>query len=115
MIRQLKGAWLGKSVDTKGAVIGKFGDEVICCSELVGDTWRRRHDGVKQQVVNEALLSSVHLDCEVYGQFSDLLPNALEKEGGELQFAKAGERVRAGTVEIRHPLPRHSSSCKRAV
>ena len=34
-------------------------------------------------------MSSIHVDCEVYGQFSDLLPATLVQEGGELQWGRA--------------------------
>ena len=83
------GGWEGKAVGTRGAVIDRFGDAVMGCSEICGDTWRRRHDGVKQAVVQESLLSGVQVDCEVFGLFSDLLPAVLVREGGELQHARA--------------------------
>ena len=34
-------------------------------------------------------MSKVPVDCEVYGLFSDLLPAALQEEGGELQWGRA--------------------------
>ena len=83
------GGWVGKAVGTRGAIIDKFGDAVMSCGEICGDTWRRRHDGVKQAVVQESLLSGVQVDCEVYGLFADLLPAVLVREGGELQHARA--------------------------
>ena len=39
--------------------------------------------------MSEALLSGVFADCEVYGQFSDLLPASLVQDGGELQYGRA--------------------------
>ena len=83
------GGWEGKAVGTRGALIDKFGDAVMGCSEICGDTWRRRHDAVKQAVVQESLLSGVQVDCEVFGLFADLLPAVLVREGGELQHARA--------------------------
>ena len=59
------------------------------CGEICGDSWRRRHDLNKQHTVHEALLSSVPVDCEVYGLFSDLLPAVLEEQGGDLQWGRA--------------------------
>ena len=32
-----KGGWVGKPVGTKGQVIDKFGDAVLCCHEIPGD------------------------------------------------------------------------------
>ena len=43
--------------------------------------------------MSEALLSGIHVDCEVYGQFSDLLPATLEEDGGELQWGRARQGV----------------------
>ena len=33
-----KGGWVGKPVGTKGQVIDKFGDAVLCCHEIPGDS-----------------------------------------------------------------------------
>ena len=43
--------------------------------------------------MSEALLSGIHVDCEIYGQFSDLLPASLQEEGGELQWGRARQGV----------------------
>ena len=59
------------------------------CTDIYGDTYRTRHDRIKQHVMSEAMLSGVFVDCEVYGQFSDLLPASLMEEGGELQWGRA--------------------------
>ena len=83
------GGWVGRPVGSKGEVVDKFGDSVQCCKEITGDSWRKRHDEVKQLIASEAALAGVPADCEVYGQFSDLLPAALEEEGGELQWGRA--------------------------
>ena len=84
-----EGGWVGKVVGKEGKIIDKFGDSIMCCKEIPGDSWRKRHDLVKQHVVAEAALSGVSIDCEVYGLFSDLLPAALSEEGGELQWGRA--------------------------
>ena len=44
------------------------------------------------------MLSGVFVDCEVYGQFSDLLPASLMEEGGELQWGRA----RQGKVPVKY-------------
>ena len=80
-----EGSWVGRPVGTKGETIDKFGDSVLCCHEIPGDSWRHRHDTVKMAIYLEAGLSKVPADCEVYGLFGDLLPAALLEEGGELQ------------------------------
>ena len=41
---------------------------------IPGDTWRKRHDSVKQDIVSKAAHAGVQVDWEVYGVFSDLLP-----------------------------------------
>ena len=83
------GGWVGRRVGGRGEVIDKYGDAVMCCNEICGDSWRRRHDIVKQQIVTEATLASLPIDCEVYGLFSDLLPAQLQQEGGELQWGRS--------------------------
>ena len=85
----INGGWLGKPVGKRGMVIDKFGDNVLNCNEIFGDSWRKRHDNIKHHVLSESLLSGVHTDCEVYGLFSDLLPAVLHEEGGELQWGRA--------------------------
>ena len=84
-----EGGWVGQQVETRGEVIDKFGDSVLCCKEIPGDSWRHRHDEIKIAIHKEACLSKVPVDCEVYGEFSDLLPAALREEGGELQWGRA--------------------------
>ena len=98
------GAWVGKPVGTRGDVIDKFGDKVMCSTEICGDTFRRRHDTVKEHIKTEADLAAVPLDCEVFGKFSDLLPAVLMEVGGELQ----GRRQRQGKIpdfQITFPTP----------
>ena len=82
------GGWVGRAVGSEGAVIDRFGDSVMCCKEICGDTWRCRHDTVKQHITSEAALVGVPLDCEVFGKFSDLLPAALLEKGSELEWGR---------------------------
>ena len=89
----VNGGWVGKAVGREGDICDKFGDTVMNCHDIFGDTWRRRHDQVKQHIMTEALLSGIHVDCEVYGQFADLLPASLLEEGGELQWGRARQGV----------------------
>ena len=83
------GGWVGRPVGTRGVVVDKFGDNIMCSNQIPGDSWRTRHDTIKQRIVLEAALAKVPTDCEVYGLFSDLLPAVLEAEGGELQWGRA--------------------------
>ena len=85
----VKGGLVGKRVGRNKEVIDKFGDSIMNCTDIYGDTWRTRHDRIKQHVMSEAMLSGIYVDCEVYGQFSDLLPASLMEEGGELQCSRA--------------------------
>ena len=85
----VKGGWVGKRVGREGKVIDKFADSVMNCHDIYADTWRNRHDRIKEHVVSEAIHSGVYVDCEVYGQFSDLLPASVTEEGGELQWGRA--------------------------
>ena len=84
------GGWLGREIPGGGGVvIDMFGDEVKNSPRIPGDTWRKRHDTLKQHITAEAALAGIPVDCEVYGVFSDLLPPALVQEGGELHMARA--------------------------
>ena len=84
-----QGGWVGKPVGSRGEVIDPFGDKILCCHEIPGDSWRHRHDAVKMAIYQEACLSKVPVDCEVFGLFGDLLPAELLEEGGELQWGRA--------------------------
>ena len=85
----VKGGLVGKRVGRNKEVIDKFGDAIMNCTDIYGDTWRTRHDKIKQHVMSEAMLSGIYVDCDVYGQFSYLLPASLMEEGGELQWSRA--------------------------
>ena len=79
---------MGRTVGTRGEVIDRFGDSILCSNEIPGDSWRHRHDTMKMAIYMEACLAKVPVDCEVYGLFGDLLPAALMEEGGELQWGR---------------------------
>ena len=85
-----EGGWHGREVPGgRGEAIDLYGDAIMSNHHIVGDSWRKRHDTVKQHVMAEAALAGIAADCEVYGLFSNLLPAALTGEGGELQTARA--------------------------
>ena len=84
------GGWVGRQIPGgAGVAIDPYGDAVMCSNVIPGDTWRKRHDTVKQKIVSEAAHAGVPADCEVFGLFADLLPAALQQEGGELQWGRA--------------------------
>ena len=100
----LASGWVGKTVGRKGASIDTFGDAVMNCDDLPGDTWRHRHDTIKTALVSECLAAKLPHDCEVYGLFSDLLPAAVEHGGGDLEWG----RSRQGLIpdfRLRLPTP----------
>ena len=68
------GGWVGKNTVRGGAVIDKFGDAVMNCKHLPGDTWRARHDTDKLVIGHECLHAGLFHDCEVYGLFANLIP-----------------------------------------
>ena len=79
------GGWVGKSIGRRRDQVDIFGDAVMNCNDIFGDSWRRRHDGLKNHLVAEATLSGIPVDCEVYGLFANLLPAALHQQGGDLE------------------------------
>ena len=101
---------IGRPVGRNGAIIDAFGDAIVCCRDLVGDTWRQRHDTVKLAIGRECMASHLPHDIEVYGLFSHLLPAVAVQEGGELQWA----RSRQGLVpdfRLCLPIPQGPSDC----
>ena len=96
--------WVGKTVGRKAVTIDRYGDAVMNCDDLPGDSWRHRHDTVKTALVTECIDAKLPHDCEVYGLFSDLLPAATEADGGELEWG----RSRQGLIpdfRLRLPTP----------
>ena len=83
------GQWVGKTTVRGGAVIDKFGDAIMCCKHLPGDTWRARHDTGKLAIVSECIDAKVIHDCEVYGMFADLIPAHASAQGEDLQWGRA--------------------------
>ena len=79
----VSGGWVGKNTVRGGAVIDGFGDAVMCCKHLPGDTWRQRHDTGKLAIVYECLHAGLIHDCEVYGLFADLIPEQAVNQRGE--------------------------------
>merc|ERR1712082_341330 len=80
---------VGSVIGRRGAAIDLHGDAVMNCNELPGDSWRHRHDTVKQALVTEMLVSKVIHDCEVYGVFADQIPAAAQEAGGGLECGRA--------------------------
>ena len=57
---------LGQSVGNRGAVVGAFGDEVMCAT-LPQDTWRTRHDTLKVCLMNLCHEAKIPAEAEVFG------------------------------------------------
>ena len=79
----------GRSVGRRREVVDVYGDAIMNCGDIPGDSWRHRHDTVKQALVVECLASGLPHDCEVYGLFSDQLPAVVQEEGGDLQWGRS--------------------------
>jgi hypothetical protein len=99
------GGWVGKNTVRGGAVIDQFGDAVMNCKYLPGDTWRQRHDTGKLAIVNECVNAGLVHDCEVYGLFADLIPAQAENHRGEdLQWGRARQGL-VPDFRLRLPTP----------
>jgi hypothetical protein len=81
--------WLGESVGRHDKEIDLFGDAVMNCNDLAGDSWRIRHDTGKLAIVNECLHSKLPVECEVYGLFADNIPAEATADGEDLQWGRA--------------------------
>ena len=75
---------IGKTIGRNGVICDPFGDALVCCKDLVGDTWRQHHDSIKLAIGRECMASQLPHDIEVYGLFSHLMPAVAVQEGGEL-------------------------------
>ena len=83
------GQWVGRTTVRGGAMIDKFGDAIMCCKHLPGDTWRARHNTGKLAIVSECIDAKVVHDCEVYGMFADLIPAHASAQGEDLEWGRA--------------------------
>ena len=102
--------WVGKPLGRRGENIDQFGDTIMNCSELPGDSWRHRHDTGKMAITTECYDAKLPVDCEVYGLFSDLLPAAAEAMGGDLEWGRARQGL-IPDYRLRLPTPEGISDC----
>jgi hypothetical protein len=94
------GGWVVKNTVRGGPVIDQFGDAVMCCKHLPGDTWRHRHDTDKLANVYECLNARL-----VYGLFADLIPaHAVTQRGDSLDWGRARQGL-VPDFKIRLPTP----------
>ena len=98
------GGWVGKSTVRGGAVIDMFGDAVMNCKHLPGDTWRARHDTGKLAIVTECINAGLIHDCEVYGLFADLIPAQALALGQDLEWGRARQGL-VPDFRLRLPTP----------
>ena len=68
------GGWVERTTVRGGPVLDMYGDAIMNCKNLPGDTWSHRHDTGKLAIVKECINAVLVHDCEVYGLFSDLIP-----------------------------------------
>lgn len=101
---------VGTPVTRGGPLIDPYGDAVMCCNQLPGDSWRHRHDTAKLAIAKECLDAGLPHDVEVYGLFAHLLPAVATQQGGELQWARARQGL-VPDFRIRLPTPEGPSDC----
>ena len=58
------------------------------CATLPGDSWRWRHDSLKECLMSICNESKVRADAEVFGLFRTLIPAELTEQGGDLQYGR---------------------------
>ena len=86
-------------------MIDQFGDAVMNCRYLPGDTWRHRHDTGKLAIVYECINAGLVHDCEVFGLFADLIPaQAVNSRGESLEWGRARQGL-VPDFKIRLPTP----------
>ena len=57
-----RGGWVGKTTTRGGEILDKFGDAIMNCKHLPGDTWRVRHDTGKLAIAHECLQAGLAHD-----------------------------------------------------
>ena len=102
--------WVGKSIGRRGAEVDCYGDSVMNCSDLPGDSWRHRHDTAKTVIATACMDAKLPEDCEVYGLFSDLLPASVENAGGDLEWGRARQGL-VPDFRFRLPTPEGNTDC----
>ena len=95
---------VGRPVCHGGPSIDLFGDAIVCCKKLPGDTWRTRHDTIKVAISRECLASKLPHDVEVYGLFAHLLPAIVTQQGEDLEWARARQGL-VPDFRLRLPTP----------
>ena len=78
---------VGQPVGPKAVPAGLFGDEIMCAT-LPGDSWRWRHDSLKECLMSICNESIIRTDAELFGLFRDLIPAELTRQGGDLQYGR---------------------------
>ena len=71
----------GRPVCHGGPANDLFGDALMGCKELPGDTWRHRHNTIKVAISRECLASKLPHNVEVYSLFAPLLPAVVTQQG----------------------------------
>ena len=99
---------VGRPVCRGGPANDLFGDALMCCKELPGDTWRHRHDTIKVAISRECLASKLPHDVEVYGLFAPLLPAVVTQQGEDLEWARARQGL-VPDFRLRLPTPQGPS------
>ena len=62
-------SWVGKTVGRRGVEVDVFGDAVMNCSDLPGDSWRHRHDTVKTTIATACYETSCQLIVKFMAYF----------------------------------------------
>ena len=99
------GGWVGKNTVRGGALIDHYGDTVMNCKHLPGDTWRQRHDTGRLAIVNECVNAGLVHDCEVIGLFADLIPSQADNHRWEDLQWRRPRQVLIPDFRLRLPIP----------
>ena len=76
-----------------------YGDAVMNCNVLPGDSWRHRHDNVKTAIATACSESRLPVDCEVYGLFSNQISASEQAPGVDMERGILDFRLRMPTPE----------------
>ena len=76
---------VGKALGQDGLRVDPFGDNVLSVKNIPGGSFTARHDASKMVINSIILDSGLRADCEVYGEFRDLIPVEAVEQEADLQ------------------------------
>ena len=105
-------AKLGQPLNQHGLSVDPFGDNILSVTNIPGDHCRARHDSIKMVLNSFCLTSNIRAECEVYGEFRDLIP--VEAMGEDMLQRGRGRQGLLPDFKLELPTPEGGHDVKLA-